>query len=246
MLYTNAPSFIPVVWGASAGSPYIRTVPVASQIGVVPGAASFTDGFVPLNATNVLAGGIPPSVQDMNGVLHAFSANIQWQQAGGWYQFNSAFATAIGGYPNKACLLNATGTGFWFNTVDNNSTNPDSGGTGWQAVGASSCPWSGLTGSAPNISTFTNNVGYVTAAGASSAAPVQTVNGLAGAVTIPTGLAVNAIGYTVLYIVPGGSPVGSEGSYTTLSGRPGTWMNASNGGGGNLSSDQITLLVRVA
>lgn len=243
MLYTNAPAFMNVVWGASAGSPYIHVVPIPSQIGVVAGAASYTDGFVPLNATNVLAGGIPPSVQDMNGVLNAFSANIQWHQAGGWYQYNGTFATAVGGYPNKAVLLNAAGTGFWFNTVDNNLTNPDSGGTGWQTVGALSCPWSGLTGSAPNISTFSNNVGYVTAAGASAAAPVQTVNGLSGTVTIPTGLAMNAIGYTVLYVVPGGGSMGSEGSLTTLSGRPGTWMNS---GSGNLSSDQLTLLVRVA
>lgn len=243
MLFTNAPAFMNVVWGQSAGSPYIHAVPTSSQIGVIPGAASFTDGFVPLNATNVLAGGVPPSVQDMNGVLNAFSANIQWHQAGGWYQFNVSFASAIGGYPAKAVLLNSAGTGFWFNTTDNNSTNPDAGGAGWIAVGALSCPWSGLTGSAPNISAFTNNVGYVTAAGASSSAPVQAVNGLNGFVSVPTGLSVNAIGYTVLYVVPGGGSLGSEGSTTTLSGRPGTWLNS---GSGNLASDQLTLLVRVA
>ena len=243
MQSSNAPAYLPAPWASAAGAGYIRTIPTASQVGITPGAASLADGFPPLNFTAVSVGGVPPSGADMNGILNLVTKNIQWQQAGGWYQFNGSFATQIGGYPAKAVLLNSTGTGFWFNATDGNQTNPDAGGAGWQAIGALSCPWSGLTGSAPVISTFSNNVGYVTAAGASSAAPVQTVNGLIGNVSVPTGLAVNAIGYRVLYVVPGGGSLGVEGSLTTLSGRPGTWMNT---GSGNAASDQFTLLVRVA
>ncbi|CAB3889869.1 hypothetical protein LMG26788_03785 [Achromobacter pulmonis] len=59
---------------------------------------------------------------------------MRWQQAGGSYNYDSTFATAIGGYPKGAILLNSAGTGFWLNGADNNTTDPDSGGTNWTAV----------------------------------------------------------------------------------------------------------------
>ncbi|MBA3916533.1 MAG: hypothetical protein H0X25_22345 [Acidobacteriales bacterium] len=243
MLATAAPSFLAIPWAANAGPGYIRAIPTSSQIGTTNGAASLNDGFPPLNFTPVSTGGVPPSGADMNGILNLVTSNIQWHQAGGWYQFNSAFATSIGGYPAKAILAASDGSGFYYSTADNNAANPDAGGAGWTRMGALSCPWSGLTGTAPPVSHFSNDIGYVTAAGASVAAPVQAVNGLSGYVSVPTGLSVNSIGYTVLYVVPGGGSLGSEGSLTTISGRPGTWMNS---GSGNLASDQLTLLVRVA
>lgn len=240
MQSSNAPAYLPAPWASAAGAGYIRTIPAASQVGITAGAASLADGFPPLNFTAVSVGGVPPSGADMNGILNLVTKNIQWQQAGGWYQFNGTFANQVGGYPAKAVLVNSAGTGFWWNTVDNNLTNPDVGGTGWNAIGALSCPWSGLTGSAPPISTFSNNVGYVTAAGASSAAPVQAVNGLTGNVSVPTGLSVNAIGYVALVF---GGVYGNEGTLTTLPGRPGTWLNSGRGSSG---SDQYNLVVRIA
>ncbi|MFY1903858.1 hypothetical protein ACOTBZ_29635 [Achromobacter xylosoxidans] len=129
----NAPSKSPVPFAESGSK---NTIPVASQIGVTPGLASFTDGFPPLTMTPLAAGGIPPRGQDFNGILYFLSAATRWQQAGGSYSFDSTFATAIGGYPKGATLVMASGNGYWMNIVENNTTNPDTGGAGWVALPA--------------------------------------------------------------------------------------------------------------
>ncbi|WP_147400254.1 hypothetical protein [Achromobacter sp. K91] len=113
-----------------------NTIPVASQIGVTPGAASFTDGFPPLTMTPLAAGGVPPYGADFNGILNFLSAAVRWGQAGGRYPFDVDFSTAVGGYPKGAVLAAAGGNGSWLNLVDNNTTNPDAGGTNWAALGA--------------------------------------------------------------------------------------------------------------
>lgn len=107
-----------------------RTVPVPSQTGITPGAASFNDGFPPLTMTPI-PGGIVMSGLDMNGALNQISAIDWWMSAGGSFQYNSGFSSAIGGYPKGARLLNAAGTGYWMSVVDNNVTDPDTGGAGW-------------------------------------------------------------------------------------------------------------------
>lgn len=113
-----------------------NTIPVASQIGVTPGAASFTDGFPPLTMTPLAAGGVPPYGADFNGILNFLSAAVRWGQAGGRYPFDADFSTAVGGYPKGAVLAAAAGNGSWLNLVDNNTTNPDAGGANWAALGA--------------------------------------------------------------------------------------------------------------
>lgn len=114
-----------------------NTIPVPSQISVTPGAASWTDGFPPLTMTAVTAGGVPPSGEDFNGVLNEISALSQWFSAGGAFQFDAGFASAIGGYPKGARLLNAAGNGYWLNLTDNNANNPDAVGvgSGWVPTG---------------------------------------------------------------------------------------------------------------
>src|SRR5574340_119594 len=96
MLASNIPSKIQLPF-ASSGTK--NTIPVPSQIGITPGAASYTDGFPPLTFTALTAGGIPPDGADVNGVLNAITAIKQWQSAGGHFKYDSAFSTAIGGYP---------------------------------------------------------------------------------------------------------------------------------------------------
>ncbi|TIW87308.1 MAG: hypothetical protein E5V52_04410 [Mesorhizobium sp.] len=49
MKLSALPAKFPVAWGASASPSYIRSIPLGSQIGIVNGAASLTDGFPPLN-----------------------------------------------------------------------------------------------------------------------------------------------------------------------------------------------------
>jgi hypothetical protein len=128
MLVASLPAKIMLPFAASGIK---NTIPVASQIGITNGAASFTDGFPPLTMTPLPAGGVPPFGQDMNGVLYQISAWDQWSNAGGQVIYDSAFSAAIGGYPKGAVLQSADLSGYWLNTVDSNATNPDTGGAGW-------------------------------------------------------------------------------------------------------------------
>lgn len=128
MQLSSAPAQLSLAFAANGSK---NTIPVASQIGITPGAASFNDGFPPLTMEAVAAGGIPPSGLDFNGVLYEMSAADVWYCAGGGFPYNVTFAAAIGGYPKGARVLRADGLSVWLNTVDNNSSNPDTGGAGW-------------------------------------------------------------------------------------------------------------------
>lgn len=114
-----------------------RTIPNASQIGITDGAASFTDGFPPKTFLPVAVGGVPPAGADFNGILNQVTNIQRWQSAGGVFTWDSAFSVAVGGYPNGARVLNAAGTDIWTSNVDNNLTNPDTGGAGWTLGSAS-------------------------------------------------------------------------------------------------------------
>lgn len=132
MQISEIPALLQKAWAASGTK---NTIPVASQIGVTPGAASLTDGFPPLTMTPLAAGGIPPFGADANGILNWLSAICQWGNAGGMYTYDAAFSTAIGGYPKGSTLLKADYSGSWFCLTDNNTTNPDAGGAGWTTYG---------------------------------------------------------------------------------------------------------------
>lgn len=124
MLASSIPSKIQLPF-ANTGTK--NTIPVPSQISITPGAASYTDGFPPLTFTPLASGGIPPDGADMNGVLNAITAVQQWQSAGGNFKYDSAFSTAIGGYPAGSVLISSDGFTQWLNLSDNNTTDPDGG-----------------------------------------------------------------------------------------------------------------------
>ena len=134
MQSSNIPSKIPLPIAYAAGGSYVNPIPTASQIGVVNGRASLHDGFPPLTFTPIGAGGVPPFGSDMNGILNEITAIQQWQEAGGFFPYDSTFSTAIGGYPKGAILQAANFGGLWTNTVENNTTNPDAGGAGWVSL----------------------------------------------------------------------------------------------------------------
>ena len=134
---TNIPTLVAVPFASGAGVGYINPVPVASQISVTPGAASYTDGFVPVNFQPIASGGIPPFGADFNGILNALSVGNRWNQAGGRYYFDATFSTAITGYPKGATLNRTDNLGAWISTVDNNTTDPNStSSAGWIPVRA--------------------------------------------------------------------------------------------------------------
>jgi hypothetical protein len=113
-----------------------NAIPVDSQIGVGDsGGASYTDGFPPLTRTPIAAGGIPPKGLDMNGILYEATAHIQFLNAGGQAQFDSALVAAIGGYPVGAVLQSNDGQSAYVNVLagntDNFNTTPASIGVSW-------------------------------------------------------------------------------------------------------------------
>ena len=133
MQLTNAPGKLVLPFAQSGAK---NEIPVDSQIGITAGAASLTDGFPPLTRTPLAAGGVPPSGLDMNGVLYELSAIIRWVNAGAGFVYDATFATDdnVAGYPKGARVLRSDGQGYWFNTADNNVTDPESTGAaaaGW-------------------------------------------------------------------------------------------------------------------
>ena len=128
MRSTDIPSKFPIPWANSAGASFVRAIPVLSQVAIDPGFASLTDGFPPATATGIAAGGEPPNVQDFNGILRQMTAALRYMQAGGPVAYDSAFQSAIGGYPKGARIQGGNGTTIWLSTTENNTTNPDSAG----------------------------------------------------------------------------------------------------------------------
>jgi len=129
------PTKIPVPFGYAASVGEITTpIPTASQIGVVNGRASLHDGFPPNTFLPLSTGGVPPFGADFNGILNEITSITQWQQAGGFFPYDSTFSTAISGYPVGAVIQAANYQGFWLNTTNGNTTNPDTGGAGWTSL----------------------------------------------------------------------------------------------------------------
>lgn len=133
MQSSNAPGKLVLPFAYAGGK---NAIPVASQIGIIAGKASLTDGFPPLTRTPLSAGGVPPSGLDMNGILYEMSDVIRWANAGGGYPFDANFATNanVGGYPKGARIMRSDGVGYWLNTVENNETDPEAAGAaaaGW-------------------------------------------------------------------------------------------------------------------
>lgn len=124
-----APAVIVEPFGKNAVVPYI-TLPIPVVASGVPGAACFNDGFPALTMT---ANGVPPSGADMNGLLYMLSSYCAWLQAGGFFVYSASVATA-GGYPIGAVLRSASDVTQWFfNTLADNTNNPDVTPTGWLA-----------------------------------------------------------------------------------------------------------------
>lgn len=155
MQTSSQPKLLPVPF-ADAGSK--QNIPNDSQIGITAGRASYTDGFPPLTRTPLAAGGVPPFGTDFNGVLNDITAALRWSQSGSGYPFNASFNTAIGGFPKGAKIPNSTLDGYWLNTVDNNTANPEVTGaatTGWvpsSNYGITSI--TGLSGSSVTLTTL--------------------------------------------------------------------------------------------
>lgn len=120
-------------FGKNATNPANITlpIPIPTQVGTDAGAASFDTGFPPATMIPIVAGGVPPYGQDMNGILYMITAHTAYLQAGQNYKFSASVSTAITGYAKGAVLAMADDTGLWISTAAANTANPDTAGTNW-------------------------------------------------------------------------------------------------------------------
>lgn len=96
--------------------------------------ASYNSGFPPITMTIKSAGGKPPKGQDMNQILYELSAIARWYSAGALNTYDSAFATAVNGYPKGSVLVSNDNSVIYVNTFDGNSTDPNAAGAGWKNI----------------------------------------------------------------------------------------------------------------
>lgn len=138
-----------------------NTIPVDSSTTTDNnGVATFDKGFPPITMQPLSAGGIPPSGKDVNGVLYSVTIQQQWQNAGMGYLFDSTYASNISGYPQGATIPSSDYSGFWINTTNGNTNNPEGSTalpTGW-------VPGYAYGSSAVTISTANVNVSDIQAA----------------------------------------------------------------------------------
>lgn len=170
MQNSSQPKLIPTPFADNGAR---QNIPNDSQIGITAGRASYADGFPPLTRTPLAAGGVPPFGTDFNGVLNDITAALRWSQSGAGYPFNAAFNTAISGYPKGARIPNSTLDGYWLNTTDGNTANPEVTGaatTGWvpaESYGVTAI--TGLSGSSVTLSTLQASKDRITLSGTLSA-----------------------------------------------------------------------------
>src|ERR1700733_12481449 len=136
MQSTDIPQFIPERFANSVTGTLVN-YPLPDTVAGGSGLASWDQGWQAINATDPGAGGIAPIIADFNGVLKQMSGWDQWFSVGGPIMYNALISAAIGGYPRGAILASATTLGqLWLSTAENNTTNPDTGGSGWAAFNA--------------------------------------------------------------------------------------------------------------
>lgn len=127
MKAADIPVKFPIPFGDQAGVDFIRAIPVDSQVGSDPGAASLQTGFPPDTFVQVSAGGLPPNGKDVNGILFEATAWDRWFSIGGAVPWDSAQSAAVGGYPKGAVVADTAAPGYgtyYVSKIDDNTDNP--------------------------------------------------------------------------------------------------------------------------
>jgi microcystin-dependent protein len=220
MSASSIPTKIPTYFGTSAPTQNITCpLPIPSQINTANGRASWTDGFPPLTFLPQGAGGVPFFGADMNGVLCQLSQWTRWYDAIGGLPYDATFQTAVGGYPNGALVASTVTPGlYWQSTVDNNATNPDTGGAGWVVFDPGTAQSRVITTSgAFAISATDGNIGMArtsSPASSSSTLPTGVPN---GKVITVEDLVGNFNVYPVSIAAPGGTTIAGASGVTLAS-----------------------------
>lgn len=170
------PKLIPVPFAKTGTRTNIPVTRASNDASEMP---DYDAGFPPITSTPLAAGGKAPRRQDFNGVLHDVTDNIRFLNSGGFFTFDAAFASKIGGYPKGAVLLSNDGSKKYVSLIDGNTSdfNVSVDETRWAktalteretqdiawGVGKTSVPWAPLaspsftgTPTAPTAAVATN------------------------------------------------------------------------------------------
>jgi hypothetical protein len=160
MQLSDIPAKFTIPFADSAVAPFIRTIPIAPS--GTPGQASLQTGFPQENFSPVAAGGVPPFGEDFNGIFNQTTAWNLWQATGvAAAPYDATWQTAVNGYPKYALVSSLVSFPLIFmSIVDNNVTNPDTGGAGWivfwrQLIGNQNLYVNASTGNDSNNGTST-------------------------------------------------------------------------------------------
>lgn len=126
---TDAPKKQPIAFGVNGPR---EDLPDTTPSG--DNTASYNSGFPPITMTLKSAGGLPPKGQDMNQILYELSNLARWASSGALNSFDATFATSIGGYPSSSMVISDNEKIIYINTIDGNTSNPNSGGAGWKSL----------------------------------------------------------------------------------------------------------------
>lgn len=127
MKQTDVSQLFSTPFGAQADSTTITTIPQSKP---ATGRASMLLGFSKDNGTPIAAGGTPPFLEDMNGILNMLASSARAAELGLLHPFSASYASAIGGYPAGSTVAHPTISGrFLICTQDNNTAAPP--GNGW-------------------------------------------------------------------------------------------------------------------
>lgn len=143
----------------------------------------FRSGAQPVNAKDPkTAGGVPPKVGDLQGVLYHLSLHTNFQYTGGLYRFEPTYAAAIGGYPKGVVLQSNDGMSSYRSNKDANTTDfnttPSSIGVDWMPYAGAAFASLGITAlDLPTINTVTGQIPVTAAAAAGQGGTVQLSTG---------------------------------------------------------------------
>lgn len=119
----SQPELLSIPFARDASGATKNKIPDAPGGGAPAQQATWSQGFPAVTMQPLAVGGIPPQGPDFNGVLAALSEHTVFQNKGGFYKFDAAFAAKIRGYSKGAVLLANDGLSLWVSLQDGNTQN---------------------------------------------------------------------------------------------------------------------------
>jgi len=142
MQNSQRPPIIPESFGNTI-SGTLMTFPIPDTVSAGSGAASWAAAWQAINEMPEGSGGIPPLIQDFNGLMRQISAWAQWKSFMHVDFWDSDVNSLVSGPGYRAGAIVQSGTTaglLWRSNVDNNTTDPDTGGAGWSVLCATVAP----------------------------------------------------------------------------------------------------------